>query len=198
MNKAPYPPAEDTWQTINAIKWLIPQLDVGSLIIDVGTGTGILIIASVYEALRAGYKPWGLATDIDINAIRSAKLNVINNGLHDYIDLINCNVLDCLRNDLRGIIIISNPPYLPGDWYEDWRIFGGESGRLVIDKLVEYACEGSVHYLVITQSSFSDWELTAIRLSGCGYKLLFLMRSHYFFEDIVTMVFIGSPARLPG
>lgn len=188
MKREPYPPAEDTWQTINAIRWLVMRLNNDFLMIDVGTGTGVLIITGINEALSFGHKPYGIAIDIDLNALYNARLNIVKENLYEYIDLINCDALSCLKLGLRSIII-SNPPYLPGNWHEDWRIFGGKEGRDVIDKMISYACANPIIFFVITQSSLSNWELTAIRLSKCGYKLIFLMRNHYFFEDIVTMIF---------
>ncbi|WP_069806487.1 methyltransferase [Vulcanisaeta thermophila] len=191
MVNEPYPPAEDTWQTADAIDWLMGSglINEGDFpIIDVGTGTGILIIRGITRALGMGYKPHGIAVDVDLNALRSTRASLISEGLYGYVDLINCDTLNCLKSGIGGIII-SNPPYLPGDWHEDWRIYGGTTGRLVIDKLISRACTDKARYIILTQSSLSNWEATVEGLGKCGYKLIVLMRSHYFFEDIVTMIF---------
>jgi len=190
-----YPPAEDSWQTAEVLGWVLENY-VGSSgtlrIIDVGSGTGILTLTAIEKAVSRGINAWVISIDYDVNASINTRLNLINNGLYSYADVLSTRTLDAIKNNARLKVIVSNPPYLPGDWFEDWRIFGGPQGNEVIKQIVNYACDNRVDIVVLTQSSLSNWEETVELMGMCDYKLVVVKTSHYFFEDIITMVFITS------
>jgi len=190
-----YPPAEDSWQTAEVLGWVLENY-VGSSgalrIIDVGSGTGILTLTAIEKAVSRGINAWVISIDYDVNASINTRLNLINNGLYSYADVLSTRTLDAIKNNARLKVIVSNPPYLPGDWFEDWRIFGGPQGNEVIKQIVNYACGNRVDIVVLTQSSLSNWEETVELMGMCDYKLVVVKTSHYFFEDIITMVFITS------
>ncbi len=66
-----YPPAEDSWQTAELLRWVVSNY-IGNKalrIIDVGSGTGILTLAALEEVVsRGGGTAWVLSIDHDINA----------------------------------------------------------------------------------------------------------------------------------
>jgi len=190
-----YPPAEDSWQTAEVLGWVLENY-VGSSgtlrIIDVGSGTGILTLTAIEKAVSRGINAWVISIDYDVNASINTRLNLVNNGLYSYADVLSTRTLDAIKNNARLKVIVSNPPYLPGDWFEDWRIFGGPQGNEVIKQIVNYACGNRVDIVVLTQSSLSNWEETVELMGMCDYKLVVVKTSHYFFEDIITMVFITS------
>jgi len=190
-----YPPAEDSWQTAEVLGWVLENYVGGSgtlRIIDVGSGTGILTLTAIEKAVSKGINAWVISIDYDVNASINTRLNLINNGLYSYADVLSTRTLDAIKNNARLKVIVSNPPYLPGDWFEDWRIFGGPQGNEVIKQIVNYACGNRVDIVVLTQSSLSNWEETVELMGMCDYKLVIVKTSHYFFEDIITMVFITS------
>jgi release factor glutamine methyltransferase len=190
-----YPPAEDSWQTAEVLGWVLENYVGGSgtlRIIDVGSGTGILTLTAIEKAVSKGINAWVISIDYDVNASINTRLNLINNGLYSYADVLSTRTLDAIKNNARLKVIVSNPPYLPGDWFEDWRIFGGPQGNEVIKQIVNYACDNRVDIVVLTQSSLSNWEETVELMGMCDYKLVVVKTSHYFFEDIITMVFITS------
>ncbi|PVU72143.1 methyltransferase [Vulcanisaeta sp. SCGC AB-777_J10] len=190
-----YPPAEDSWQTVEVLGWVLENYVGGSgtlRIIDVGSGTGILTLTAIEKAVSRGINAWVISIDYDVNASINTRLNLINNGLYSYADVLLTRTLDAIKNNARLKVIVSNPPYLPGDWFEDWRIFGGPQGNEVIKQIVDYTCGNSVDIVVLTQSSLSNWEETVELMGMCDYKLVIVKTSHYFFEDIITMVFITS------
>jgi len=190
-----YPPAEDSWQTAEVLGWVLENYVGGSgtlRIIDVGSGTGILTLTAIEKAVSKGINAWVISIDYDVNASINTRLNLINNGLYSYADVLSTRTLDAIKNNARLKVIVSNPPYLPGDWFEDWRIFGGSQGNEVIKQIVNYACDNRVDIVVLTQSSLSNWEETVELMGMCDYKLVIVKTSHYFFEDIITMVFITS------
>jgi len=190
-----YPPAEDSWQTAEVLGWVLENYVGGSgtlRIIDVGSGTGILTLTAIEKAVSKGINAWVISIDYDVNASINTRLNLINNGLYSYADVLSTRTLDAIKNNARLKVIVSNPPYLPGDWLEDWRVFGGSQGNEVIKQIVNYACDNRVDIVVLTQSSLSNWEETVELMGMCDYKLVVVKTSHYFFEDIITMVFITS------
>jgi release factor glutamine methyltransferase len=190
-----YPPAEDSWQTAEVLGWVLENYVGGSgtlRIIDVGSGTGILTLTAIEKAVSKGINAWVISIDYDVNASINTRLNLINNGLYSYADVLSTRTLDAIKNNARLKVIVSNPPYLPGDWFEDWRVFGGSQGNEVIKQIVNYACDNRVDIVVLTQSSLSNWEETVELMGMCDYKLVIVKTSHYFFEDIITMVFITS------
>jgi release factor glutamine methyltransferase len=190
-----YPPAEDSWQTAEVLGWVLENYVGGSgtlRIIDVGSGTGILTLTAIEKAVSKGINAWVISIDYDVNASINTRLNLINNGLYSYADVLSTRTLDAIKNNARLKVIVSNPPYLPGDWFEDWRVFGGPQGNEVIKQIVNYACGNRVDIVVLTQSSLSNWEETVELMGMCDYKLVVVKTSHYFFEDIITMVFITS------
>ncbi|MFP3296734.1 MAG: methyltransferase [Vulcanisaeta sp.] len=190
-----YPPAEDSWQTAEVLGWVLENYVGGSgtlRIIDVGSGTGILTLTAIEKAVSRGINAWVISIDYDVNASINTRLNLINNGLYSYADVLSTRTLDAIKNNARLKVIVSNPPYLPGDWFEDWRIFGGPQGNEVIKQIVNYTCGNRVDIVVLTQSSLSNWEETVELMGMCDYKLVIVKTSHYFFENIITMVFITS------
>ena len=190
-----YPPAEDSWQTAEVLGWVLENYVGGSgtlRIIDVGSGTGILTLTAIEKAVSKGINAWVISIDYDVNASINTRLNLVNNGLYSYADVLSTRTLDAIKNNARLKVIVSNPPYLPGNWFEDWRIFGGPQGNEVIKQIVNYTCGNRVDIVVLTQSSLSNWEETVELMGMCDYKLVVVKTSHYFFEDIITMVFITS------
>jgi release factor glutamine methyltransferase len=184
-----YPPLEDSMQMVKVVKWFMGQLSctTGVVVIDVGTGSGILL----RSALRDNCPTWGLGIDVKEAAAR-ATLGGLR-GFEADIDVVVGNVLDWVRSGFRPCVVITNPPYLPGDWFEDPEVFGGPDGRLVIDAVVRWVVDRAVPNLVITQSSFSGWERTVEFMGSHGYYPVVIMSTHLFFEDIVTMAFtLGS------
>ena len=76
-------------------------------ILDVGTGSGCIIIAlkKVFSTTNC------TAIDISKDAIRTAKANAVLNKLE--IDFINKDILEYENEEKSWDIIVSNPPYIP-------------------------------------------------------------------------------------
>lgn len=87
--------------TFLSMELLEKYIKSDSVIMDIGTGSGILAIGS---AILGAKKV--LAVDIDTNAVREAKENVINNGFEDIITVSKSNLLD--ENAILCDIAVAN------------------------------------------------------------------------------------------
>lgn len=113
-------------------------------ILDVGTGTGAILLALLVEIPEAS----GVAVDVDANALAVAERNAVRLGLRDRISV-------CQSNWLEGVsemfdLIVSNPPYIPtgaiGQLERDVRLYdprlaleGGEDGLAAYRSLIPAA-----------------------------------------------------------
>ncbi|ADG13413.1 methylase [Methanocaldococcus infernus ME] len=166
-DKDVYEPAEDSYLLLKNI------VDVkGKRVLDVGTGTGILAIASALKG--------GIVEGIDINpkAIELAKKNAKLNGVKVKFYLSN------LFENVKGKydVILFNPPYLPTEeddkieGYLNYAFDGGKEGREILDRFIDqvpnYLKEGGVVQLV--QSSLTDIEKTlkAFKLKGFSVEVV--------------------------
>jgi len=77
------------------------------LVIDVGTGSGILAVVLAKEFPRARV----IATDISSRAIAVAKRNAARHEVGDRITFVETSFLDGI--DDKADLIVSNPPYVP-------------------------------------------------------------------------------------
>lgn len=105
-------------------------------ILDLGTGTGCLLLSVLFERPKA----FGVGVDVAANAVKAAEENAKNCGLNKKVDFVNLDwsiFADKVEEPFD--IVISNPPYIPSgdiDGLEDEvRIYdplraldGGEDG----------------------------------------------------------------------
>ncbi len=96
-------------------------------ILDAGTGTGILSIASVLLGAKEA-----IAVDISKDAVNAAKSNVILNHLEDRIKVIQCSIsevrghFDLILANLYGMLLKDISCFLTGLLNKDgWLIIGG-------------------------------------------------------------------------
>ncbi len=78
-------------------------------ILDIGTGSGALILALLTELTRAT----GVATDISEAALDVARGNADRFGLSSRCDFVVCNIADGITDAFD--LIVSNPPYIAHD-----------------------------------------------------------------------------------
>lgn len=83
----------------------------GKRILEIGTGTGCVIISIVKELLSKGISVSGVAIDISEAALNIAKFNAGELEVSGMIDFIKCDVRDFNRYDFD--VVVSNPPYIP-------------------------------------------------------------------------------------
>ncbi len=95
-----------------ALTWLGSKAAVEGRVVDVGTGTGAIILA-IARALRArgAERPLG-ATDRSPDALRWARRNVEALGLVDAVEIVQGDLLGPWRADASLAAVVSNPPYI--------------------------------------------------------------------------------------
>ena len=76
-------------------------------IVDIGTGSGAILLALLSELPNA----YGVATDISLAALKTAKNNAAKLGLADRAGFVACDYASALSDSFD--LIVSNPPYIP-------------------------------------------------------------------------------------
>lgn len=176
-----YEPSEDTFLLLKLIDRIGGGFSVG---LDMGCGTGV---AGLY-ALYKGYVKRVFFTDINPNAVYNTVYNLLLNGFEHRGITIYSDRSNPLR---RGVIdiVFSNPPYLPGeprDIYDEALLAGVKGYERVVSFIDEaYRVLRRGGYLLIIFSSLSGEDIVFKYLVGKGFRVVDVLREHYFFEDII-------------
>jgi release factor glutamine methyltransferase len=102
-------PRDDSESVIDlALACCGPDHDRPLTLLDIGTGTGCLLIALLHELPRA----FGIGLDLDANALATARSNAVTNGVAARAGFVR-------GRWGAGVapvdLVISNPPYIPSD-----------------------------------------------------------------------------------
>ena len=159
-----------------------------NLILDMGTGSGIIAIACALENPQAKV----IGIDISKEAVACAKENAKSNNAK------NCEffVSDLFANKkLQGKkfnLILFNPPYLPTAKNEKIKgklnlaFDGGKSGRETIDRFLDefekYIAPGGI--LLMVDSSLDGTNKTLEKLKTKGFKTKIIASKSFFFEKL--------------
>ncbi|WP_246104932.1 peptide chain release factor N(5)-glutamine methyltransferase [Rhodoligotrophos appendicifer] len=110
LSAATLDPRPDTETLIDqclAIVDVMGWRDKSLRLLDVGTGSGAIIITLLAELPHAS----GVATDLEFDALMMARANAERLGVGERLSLVQCNWMDTLS--CRMDVILSNPPYIP-------------------------------------------------------------------------------------
>ena len=179
-----YNPAEDSFFFAENV-----ASNDGDVVVDVGTGCGLLGIVATKKASRV------LAVDINPYAVRCAMENAKVNHVKSKMFFLQTDLFATIKTGKIFDLILFNAPYLPveyaekGSWLERAWV-GGASGRQVIDRFIY----DSPKYLkrtgrvLLMQSTLSDVDETLRRFEKRGLKAgVVVKRDLPFFESIVLV-----------
>src|SRR5579884_1662303 len=85
----------------------------------------------------------GVGTDIDIDSLYYARIN-----LNDNIELVLCDSAEPFRDDSFDVAFF-NPPYLPGKIEDDPKVIGGEDGATIPSRMLNSALRVVKNYGII-------------------------------------------------
>jgi release factor glutamine methyltransferase len=100
-------PRPDTETVVGAALDALPDPDAPVRLLDLGTGSGCLLVALLAERPRAV----GLGADRSEGALRTARANAARNGVGDRASFVLADWGAALRGPFD--LIVSNPPYIP-------------------------------------------------------------------------------------
>lgn len=121
-----------------ALAWLSTHPDATTML-EVGTGSGCISIATAKLCRRLKV----FATDISIQALQIACLNLLSHGVFHRIQLVRADMASCFETKFD--LICSNPPYIPtkklqalpvSNWEPMVALDGGEAGVEKIEVLL--------------------------------------------------------------
>lgn len=100
-------PRADTETLVEAVLDHLPDRNAPLRVLDIGTGTGCLLLAILAEYPHAH----GIGTDLNPQAAALARLNATRNGLTTRGTMLCCNWADGVKGPFD--LVLSNPPYIP-------------------------------------------------------------------------------------
>ncbi|HEV3215848.1 MAG TPA: peptide chain release factor N(5)-glutamine methyltransferase [Vicinamibacterales bacterium] len=171
-----------------ALDILKGQHDSRSLLMDVGTGSGVLAIVLARELPAARV----VATDVSAGALSVARRNAERHGVADRITFVETSFLDGLEE--TADVIVSNPPYVPAvsapgltpevlDYEPSVAVFGGADGldglrRVLGDSVARLVPDG---WLVV---EFGYGQEDAVKSIVKGLPALSLVKIRADLQDI--------------
>ena len=99
-------PRPDTETVVETALSLVPDRQAPLRILDLGTGSGCLLVALLHELPRAT----GLGVDRSPGALATARRNASRNGVAERAGFVASNWTGALRG--RFDLVVSNPPYI--------------------------------------------------------------------------------------
>jgi len=180
-----YEPAEDTFLVADTLASIVEE---GDIVLDIGTGCGILAIIAARRAKKV------IATDMNPSAVKCARLNARINKVSNKIKVRQGNLFQPIRKTERFNVIVFNAPYLPSSpheqrtWIErSWA--GGPTGRKLIDQFIIEA----PRYLkrrgkiLLVQSSLANIDKTLERFRKANLEAQVIAEKKVAFETIVVI-----------
>ena len=106
LNEATLEPRPDTETLIECVLKKVPLLSTSLRILDIGTGTGCILLSLLKEYEQAE----GVGTDKSARALQAAQHNAIQLGLKSRASFIETNWAEGAQGPFD--VVVSNPPYI--------------------------------------------------------------------------------------
>lgn len=180
-----YEPAEDTFLLAEHLICNVTQKDI---VLDVGTGCGILAVIAAKKAKKV------VATDVNPFAIRCTNKNIRLNHVSGKVEVREGNLFEPIRENEKFSLILFNSPYLPSEDWErkEWigkAWGGGQNGREIIDEFINQAPKHLTRNgrILLVQSTLSHVDKTIENFRQKGLKAKIVAEKKLFFEKIVLV-----------
>lgn len=178
LDEQVYQPAEDSFLLASAA---VDDIEAEDRVLDVGTGSGIV---GEYIHEKTGAKTVGI--DINPHACRAAVTRGVEAVRGDLVSPFAANSFD---------VIVCNPPYLPDHpdgTFDDWMeqaLTGGETGRELIDQLIEtmprvLTTDGTAYLMI---STLTDVDAVATAAGSRGFGVAAVAEQAYPFETLTVL-----------
>ncbi|WP_338331439.1 peptide chain release factor N(5)-glutamine methyltransferase [Acetobacter sp. LMG 32666] len=109
VSSASLVPRGDTETLITALLELYPDRNAALSVLDLGTGTGCILLAALAEYRNA----WGVGVDINPAAASLAHVNARRCNMADRALVMAGQWAEALNPQTRFDVVFSNPPYIP-------------------------------------------------------------------------------------
>lgn len=106
LNEATLEPRPDTETLVECVLKKIPDQETALRILDIGTGTGCVLLALLHEYQYAQ----GMGTDRSDRALQAARHNALQLGLKTRASFMETNWADGVNGAYD--VVVSNPPYI--------------------------------------------------------------------------------------
>lgn len=183
LNEHTLDPRPETELLVEGVlKWIGKRRVDPWRILDLGTGSGCLLIALLHELKKAT----GLGIDLSEDALTMARFNAALNGVDSRAAFQKGNWGEGLDGSFD--IIVSNPPYIPLKDKETLEksvvqfdpslaLFGGEDGlecyRILVQDIKRLLAVGGLAVLEIGYGQRKDVEAL---FQGAGFNTLFVLK----------------------
>lgn len=180
-----YEPAEDTFLIAGKLDQAIVE---GDIVLDIGTGCGILGVIASKKASKV------IATDVNPHAIECAKQNAKANRAAGKMEVRLGDLFEPVLKTEKFDVILFNAPYLPSKPEEEktwtdraWA--GGRAGRQIADRFISDAPEylNEKGRILLVQSTLSNIKATLKRFSDAGLDAEVVAEKKVAFETIVVV-----------
>jgi release factor glutamine methyltransferase len=177
--KGVYPPSEDTFMLIDALKGA--PLSGKALELCCGSGAVSLSVARRIDSI--------VAVDINPLAVANTRINYERNGLSERLDAVAGDLFSPLGHVVFDLILM-NPPYIPDDALANdpcWS--GGTRGREIIDRFLDkvggfLSPPGSAFFI---QSDINGEEESLDRIRSGGMEGRVVRSASFRFERIMVI-----------
>jgi release factor glutamine methyltransferase len=177
-------PRPDTETLIEVCLKHVPNLKGSYQILDLGTGSGCILLSLLREYVSAV----GYGVDISKDALETAGYNADQLGLADRASWIQSDWLSNVEGKFN--IIISNPPYIPSlniksltasvQLYDPWRALdGGGDGLEVYRQLVNQL--PMIMYddtIIILEIGYDQGDMVPRLFADSGYKVIDIVKDY--------------------
>ncbi|XP_076248694.1 hemK methyltransferase 2 [Calliopsis andreniformis] len=177
-----YEPAEDSFLLIDALEADLETLKATkpTMCLEIGSGSGI-VITSIAMALSKHCQSYHLAIDINIHACNATRRTAALNSAK--VDVVQMDLLSCMRNNRIFDIVVFNPPYVITDDEEilnDRHLFkawaGGTNGRKVMErvfpKIPDILSDTGTFYLLVIKENGPEHILRIFKGLGMVGKIV--------------------------